>query len=124
MIYGKIYREWALIVLMGLVLAFLAMKAKGLNHSSFYEESGVGYMIKGSVGNVRSGPSKDYEVVGQVRSGIAINPMGEGSGSWAKVGTENGPRGYMYRGILKEVLINGYKKRFGSEDYWVGLTRF
>lgn len=121
MIYGKVYREWALIVLVGLVLVFLAVKAKGLNHSSFYEESGVGYMVKGSVGNVRSGPSKDYEIVGQVESGTAINPMGGGGGLWVKVGVKNGLEGYMYRGILKRVLINGYKRRFGSEDFWLNL---
>lgn len=121
MIYGKIYREWAVIVLMSLVLIALAMKAKGLNYSSFYEESGVGYMVKGSVGNVRSGPSKDYEIVGQVESGVAINPMGEGRDSWVKVGVENGLEGYMYRGILKKVLINGYKRRFGSGAFWMSL---
>lgn len=117
MIYGKVYREWALIVLMGLVLVGLAMKAKGLNHSSFYEESGVGYMVKGSVGNVRSGPSKDYEVVGQVQAETPINLVEETDGPWVKVGVKNGLEGYMYRGILKRVLIDGYKRRFGREDF-------
>lgn len=121
MIYGKVYREWALIVLVGLVLVFLAMKAQGLNHSSFYEESGVGYMVKGSVGNVRSGPSKDYEVVGQVQAEMPINLIEETDGQWLKVGVDNGPEGYMYRGILKRVLVNGYKRRFGSEDFWLNL---
>ena len=122
MIYGKVYREWVLIVLMGLVLVLLAVKAKRLNHSSFYEESGVGYMVKGSLGNVRSGPSKDYEVVGQVQSGVPVYLTGDSEDSWVEVETsKNGLKGYMYRGILKRVLVDGYKRRFGSEDFWLSL---
>lgn len=124
MICGNVYKEWALIVLVGLVLVFLGMKARGLNFESFYEESGVGYMVKGEVGNVRSGPSKDYEIVGQIQAEVPINLIEETNGAWLRVGVDSGLKGYMYRGILKRVLVNGYKRRFGSEDYWVGLIKF
>lgn len=122
MICGNIYKEWALIVFMGLVLVFLGMRAKGLNFESFYEESGVGYIVKGEVGNVRSGPSKDYEIVGQVQSGVPVYLTGDREDAWLEVeAKKNGLKGYMYRGILKRVLVNGYKRRFGSEDFFLSF---
>jgi len=58
--------------------------------------------------NVRNGPGTEYQVVGRVRQGDALQPLGRNAaGDWLWVSLEGGGHGWVYAGLVEYRLEAG-----------------
>ncbi len=60
------------------------------------------YTSRVSGANIRSGPGTNHDIVTVVRSGDKIRDLGERSGRWMKIETEDGKVGWVSSRIIKE----------------------
>ena len=96
----------------------LCLSASWLNTNSFNKDaSEVMFAVRTSVGNLRSGPSKSYDVIKQLDKGGILRPTAI-RGSWVK-GMVGRTEGWMHESILSKYVHLKY-----YNEYTEGVSTF
>jgi uncharacterized protein YgiM (DUF1202 family) len=112
---SKTNLEWPLIAGILLVTALLVFYAEKLNKESFNKVVSIIYGVKPEIGNLRLGPSTEYEIIKQMKEGDIFTIIKE-DGNWF-FGKHVFKEGWVHRSILSKYLYLSY-----YDDHVVGKS--
>ena len=104
--------EWIALCFLIVSVSLLGIYAQSLNNNSFMKISKYVYGVKTTVGNLREGPSTNFNVVIQMQKNDMVN-LSKRDGDWYYGKHLKSKRsGWTHKNILEKYLHLGYHDEF------------